>query len=75
MSDEIGVKKAAEQLGVLYYTLTDWWYATLPRHILVVDIGACRWIRGYVVRRMRLAKRGVLCMLRLLMRLMCELAV
>ena len=24
LSDEIGVKKAAEQLGVSYYTLTDW---------------------------------------------------
>lgn len=24
LSDEIGVKKAAEQLGVPYYTLTDW---------------------------------------------------
>ena len=24
LSDEIGVKKAAEQLGIPYYTLTDW---------------------------------------------------
>ena len=24
LSDEIGVKKAAEQLGVPYYTLADW---------------------------------------------------
>ena len=24
LSDEIGVKKASEQLGVPYYTLTDW---------------------------------------------------
>ena len=24
LSDEIGVKKAVEQLGVSYYTLTDW---------------------------------------------------
>ena len=24
LSDEIGVKKAAEQLGISYYTLTDW---------------------------------------------------
>ena len=24
LSDEIGVKKAAEQLGVPYYTLVDW---------------------------------------------------
>lgn len=24
LSDEIGVKKAAQQLGIAYYTLTDW---------------------------------------------------
>ena len=24
LSDEIGVKKAAQQLGVAYYTLADW---------------------------------------------------
>ena len=24
LSDEIGVKKAAEQLGISYYTLSDW---------------------------------------------------
>ena len=24
LSDEIGVKKAAEQLGINYYTITDW---------------------------------------------------
>ena len=26
LSDEIGVRKAAEQLGISYYTLTDWRY-------------------------------------------------
>lgn len=26
LSDEIGVKKAAEQLGIPYHTLTDWRY-------------------------------------------------
>lgn len=26
LSDEIGVKKAAEQLGIPYYTLADWRY-------------------------------------------------
>ena len=26
LSDEIGVRKAAEQLGIPYYTLTDWRY-------------------------------------------------
>ena len=26
LSDEIGVKKAAEQLGIPYYTLSDWRY-------------------------------------------------
>ena len=24
LSDEIGVKKAAQQLGIQYYTLSDW---------------------------------------------------
>ena len=24
LSDEIGVKKAAQQLGIVYYTLADW---------------------------------------------------
>ena len=24
LSDEIGVKKAAQQLGIAYYTLADW---------------------------------------------------
>ena len=27
LSDEIGVKKAAEQLGIPYYTLADWRHA------------------------------------------------
>ena len=26
LSDEIGVRKAAEQLGISYYTLADWRY-------------------------------------------------
>ena len=26
LSDEIGVRKTAEQLGIPYYTHTDWWY-------------------------------------------------
>ena len=31
LSDEIGVKKAAQQLGIAYYTLADWRSIRRPR--------------------------------------------
>jgi len=48
LSDEVGNKKAAAQLGILYYTLADWRNRTktMCRVLKISESGYYRWLKN-----------------------------